>query len=93
MLFGTKIVSLVLYVEKFLQKQETNEYWVLSSIFFFFNNLQRFSIYIISSIEKDGQPWCEPCYDKKFGEICGGCGKIIPATASIVKALAQTWVN
>lgn len=42
-------------------------------------------------LEKDGQPWCETCYDKKFGEICGGCGKIIPATASIVKALAQTW--
>jgi hypothetical protein len=21
-------------------------------------------------LEKEGQPWCEPCYDRKFGEVC-----------------------
>jgi len=42
-------------------------------------------------LEKDGRPWCEPCFDKKFGDTCGGCGKVIPSTGGTIKALSKTW--
>jgi hypothetical protein len=41
-------------------------------------------------LEKDGRPYCENCYDAKFGEQCAaGCGRGLGPQR--VKALGGLW--
>jgi hypothetical protein len=41
-------------------------------------------------LEKDGKPYCENCYDAKFGEQCAaGCGRGLGPQR--VKALGGLW--
>jgi hypothetical protein len=41
-------------------------------------------------LEKDGRPYCENCYDAKFGEQCAaGCGRGLGPQR--VKALGSLW--